>query len=116
MTYDPFFSPETFDPPYFKKDTGKKVKKTKATLEEIETPENVEWTERIKSVDITNYQTTDPVYYEKIANRVFDLYATETIQPKISQICDLKEINKAIQFINSKKCLGKVLVNMQQRN
>lgn len=116
LTEDPFFSPDTFVAPYFKKDTGKKVKKKKATLEEIEAPEPIEWTERVKKVEISTYQQTDPKLYEKTIKQVFDWYATEKIDPFVSQTWQLRDVNKAIQFINSKKCLGKVLIDTQRKS
>lgn len=115
MTEDPFFSSETFEAPYFKKDTGKKVKKKKSTLEEIEEPENIDWTERVQKIDITKYQTLDPELYERIINQAFDLHATEKINPFVSQVWNLRDVNKAIQFVNLKKCLGKVLINTQRQ-
>lgn len=115
LTEDPFFSPETFDAPYFKKDTGKKMKKKQTTsLEEIEEPENIEWATRVQRVDITKYQTNEPEFYEKIINQAFDLHATEQINPFVSHIWNLRDVNKAIQFVNLKKCLGKVLINTQR--
>lgn len=111
LTEDPFFSTETFEPPYFKKDTGKKVKKKQATLDEIEASEDIDWTERVRRVDITRYQRDDFQFYEKIVNQAFDLYATQKIQPFVSQEWSLRDINKAVQFVNQKKCLGKVLIN-----
>lgn len=115
LTEDPFFSPETFEAPYFKKDTGKKSKKKKPTIEEIEEPENIDWTERVQKVDITKYQTIDPAFYEKIVKQAFDLHATEKINPFVSQVWNLREVNKAIQFVNLKKCLGKVLIDTQRQ-
>lgn len=114
LTEDPFFSSETFEPPYFKKDTGKKVKKKQATLDEIEAPESADWTEHVKRVDITRYQQEDFQFYEKIVNQAFDLYATEKIKPFVSQVYSLRDMNKAVQFIGQKKCLGKVLINTQR--
>lgn len=116
LTLDPFFSPDTFEAPYFKKDTGKKVKKKqKATLEEIEEPENIEWASRVKQVDITKYQTTEPEFYKKIVNETFDMHANLKINPFVSQVWNLRDVNKAIQFVHLNKCLGKVLINTQRK-
>lgn len=115
MTEDPFFSPDTFQAPYFKKETGKKAKKKKtASLEEIEAPEELDWTTRVKKVDITKYQTIEPEFYEKIVNQAFDLHTTETIDPFVSKVWNLRDVNAAIQFVNLKKCLGKVIINTQR--
>lgn len=113
LTEDPFFSPETFEAPYFKKDTGKKVKK-KATIDDIETPEDTSWMNRVKKVDITKFQVSDPGFYEKTIHQVFDWYATERIEPYPSHKWSLRDVNKAIQFVNTKKCLGKVLIETQR--
>lgn len=48
-------------------------------------------------------------------NQAFDLYATEKIQPFVSQEWSLRDINKAVQFVNQKKCLGKVLINTHRK-
>lgn len=91
------------------------MKKKQATAEEIEAPESAEWTERVKRVDITRYQVEDFKFYEKIVKQAFDLYATEKIQPFVSQEWGLRDINKAVQFVNMKKCLGKVLINTHRK-
>lgn len=114
LTEDPFFSADAFEPPYFKKDTGRKTKKKKATLEEIEAPENTEWTNRVTKVDITRYQSSEPEFYTKIVNQAFDLYANEKIEPFVSQVWNLRDVNKAIQYVNMKKSLGKVLIDTQR--
>lgn len=115
LTEDPFFSPETFEAPYFKKDTGKKGKGKKATLEEIEAPEDIDWISRVRQVNITKYQNVEREFYEKIVNQAFELHATNQIEPFITQVWTLRDINKAIQFVNLKKCLGKVLIDTQRK-
>ncbi|XP_031621650.1 quinone oxidoreductase-like protein 2 homolog [Contarinia nasturtii] len=114
LTTDTFFSPETFEAPYFKKDTGKQKKK-KATIEEIEEEENIDWASRVKQVNITKYQIDDREFYEKIVNQAFDLHANEKIDPFVSQVWNMRDINKAVQFVNLKKCLGKVLIDTQRK-
>lgn len=109
LTDDSFFSADTFQAPYFKKDINKKGRK--ASLEEIEEPENVEWISRVKYVDATKYQSTDPAFYDATVKQVFDLYATEKIDPFVSKIFSLRDVNKAVQFVHQKKCLGKVLLD-----
>lgn len=113
MTNDPVFDLDTFVTPYFKKNTGKRAEK-KATIEDIEAPEIIDWATNAKKVDVTKYQTTDPNFYEKTVNQVFDWYARGTIQPYIGHSCKLKEANKAMQYICSRKSLGKVLVETQR--
>lgn len=90
------------------------MKKKQATLEEIEAPENVDWTQRVQRVDITRYQNEDFKFYEQIVNRAFDLHATQKIQPFVSQEWSLRDMNKAVQYVNQKKCLGKVLIDTQR--
>lgn len=68
----------------------------------------------MKRVDITKYQKDDFGFYEKIVKQVFDLHATEKIEPFVSQVWNLRDVNKAIQFVNLKKCLGKVLIETQR--
>lgn len=75
----------------------------------------MDWTTRVKQVDIKKYQKDDFEFYEKIVKQAFDLHATEKIEPFISQVWNLRDINKAIQFINTKKCLGKVLIETQRK-
>lgn len=91
------------------------MKKKQATVEEIEAPESADWTERVKRVDITRYQVEDFKFYEKIVNQAFNLYATEKIQPFVSEEWSLRDVNKAVQFVNLKKCLGKVLINTHRK-
>lgn len=122
LTVDPYFSAEKFEPPYFRKDTGKKTKKERKVekvpekvAEEIEDEPKANWVERVKRVNIASYQISEPEYYEKVISQVYDLCATEQLEPLISQTYKLKDINKAVNFINNKKCLGNVLVEMQDK-
>lgn len=128
MTIDPFFTIENFDPPYFRKDIvqkklikSKKADKTdksdnaakqKPTSEEIEAAENADWSQNIKRVNILGYQIREPDYYEQIIKEAYDLYSTEKVEPFISQTYNMSEINKAIQYLNQKKCLGNVLIKL----
>lgn len=73
-------------------------------------PKYIQWTKKIRKVDVTEYQTSDPQFYEKIVNQVFEWCATEKIKPYVSQTWKLRDINKAIQFVTNKECLGKVLI------
>lgn len=113
LTNDPLFHLDTFVTPYFKKNTGKRIEK-KATIEDIEAPEIIDWAANAKKVDVTKYQTTDPNLYENTLNQVFDWYVSGKIQPYIGQICKLKDANKAMQYLCSRKSLGKVLVETQR--
>lgn len=69
----------------------------------------------MKKVDITKYQTIESEFYEQIVNQAFDLHATEKIDPFVSQVWSLRDVNKAVQFVNLKKCLGKVLIDTQRK-
>lgn len=112
LTDDPLFDPEKFEPPKFKKDTGKKLKKKKGTSEDTVASENIDWASSVKKIDVTKYQTSDPNFYEKTVNQVFDWCATEKIEPYVSQTCKLEDVNKALNFMTAKKCLGKVLIKL----
>lgn len=128
LTIDPFYTVENFEPPHFRKDTNhvrkrttkaekadKKAGKPKPTSEEIEAAENAnDWTQRIKRVNILGYQIREPEYYEQIINEVNDLIATEKVEPFISKTYNLNESNKAIHYLNGKKCLGNVLVKLEE--
>lgn len=111
LTNDPLFDREKIEAPKFKKDTGKKVKKKKETNEDNETPD---WAKNVKKIDVTKYQTSDPNFYENTVNEVFDWCATEKIEPYISQTSNLEDVNKALNFMTAKKCLGKVLINTER--
>lgn len=84
-------------------------------MEEIEAPEDIDWTSRVRQVNITKYQNVEREFYEKIVNQAFELHATNQIEPFITQVWNLRDINKAIQFVNLKKCLGKVLIDTQRK-
>lgn len=112
MTDDPLFDPDKFEAPKFKRDTGKKVKKKNETSKETDTLKNIDWRTNVKKIDVTKYQTSDPNFYEKTVNEVFDWYATEKIEPYVSQTCKLEDVNKALNFMTTKKCLGKVLIKL----
>lgn len=115
LTTDPYFSIEKFIPPYFKKNIGKKLKKsTKAASEDKELEPMANWMEQIKRVDIASYQSNDPQYYEQVINEVYDLFAAEKVDPLISQTYKLAGINKATDFITRRKCLGNVLINVSE--
>lgn len=109
LTNDPLFDSRTYEALYFKKNTKEKVK-TKVTIEDIEAPENTDWLENAKKVDVTEYQTTDPVFYENTVSQVFDWYAKGIIQPYVGHTCKLKHANIGLQYMNRRKSLGKVLV------
>lgn len=119
LTDDPLFDGEEFEAPKFKKDTGKRVqevKKKKKTSKETESSENIEWAtnNNVKKIDVAKYQTSDPQFYENTVNQVFDWCATEKIEPYVSQTCNLDDVNKALNFMTAKKCLGKVLINTER--
>lgn len=115
LTNDPLFDLDTFVTPYFKKNTDKKAKK-KATIEDIEAPEIIDWAANAMKVDVTKYQTTDLNFYQNTVNQVFDWYAKGKINPYIGQTCKLKDANKAMQYICSRKSLGKVLIETHRSN
>lgn len=74
--------------------------------------EFVHWKKKIRKIDVTEYQKIDPQFYENIVNQVFEWCADGTIKPHVTQTWKLRDINKAIQFVTNKECLGKVLIKM----
>lgn len=115
LTQDPFFSPDTFEPPYFKKTTAKKVKNQPVSLDEIEASDNIDWIKRVKHIDIKRLQTDEHCKYDEICGKAFELFEEGKIEPFISQTWNLRDVNKAVQFVNQKKCLGKVLVQTNRK-
>lgn len=85
----------------------------KQVQEEMELEPMTDWVEKIKRVNIANYQLNDQQYYEQVMNEVYDLIASEKVSPFISKTFKLGDVNRATNFINSKKCLGHVLINVR---
>lgn len=72
--------------------------------------EHMHWMKKICKVDVTEYQISDPQFYEQIVNQVFEWCATGMIKPYVSQTWKLRDINKAIRYVTNNECLGKVLI------
>lgn len=126
ITDNIFFTPENCTRPYFKRiqrNKGKTpksepvAKDTKAAKEAknaVEIPERATWIENVKIVDFAKYRG-DPLLFNQIANDVFNMFATKKINPFVSAKYSLvSDVNKAMQYISRKKCLGKVLVETKR--
>lgn len=68
-----------------------------------------EWLPKVQVVNLAKYHN-EPILFNKIVNEVFSMFAEGKIQPYISGTYSLKDVNKAVSFIQRKICMGKVLV------
>lgn len=105
LTDDPFFDAKTIERPYFKKVTAQSV-------DNIST--STEWISKVQIVNLAKLQLTEPIVFRKCIDDAFNLFADEKILPFISNTYSLKDANKATKFIQSKKCLGKVLIDLKR--
>lgn len=113
MTTDPLYHRDYFAAakPDFKKIT------TKAKKQQIEL--NVSYEQIIgqtKYVDFADLQLQDPGLFATILTEVFDMHAKGVIEPFISRVYPFQDANKALKFIQGRKCLGKVLVEFESKN
>lgn len=126
ITDNIFFTAENCTRPYFKRikrTKGKTPKSERVTKDAkaakdaknaVEIPERPTWIENVKVVDFAKYRG-DPLLFNQIANDVFNMFATKKINPFVSAKYSLvSEVNKAMQYISRKKCLGKVLVETKR--
>lgn len=91
----------------------KKVTKKHKTLNPEDIAESYdELAAKIKLVNLTQYQATDAGQYQQIVREVFNMYSKQTIQPFVSKIFTLDDINKAVKFAQGKKCIGKILIKV----
>lgn len=98
--------------PDFKKVTSKAKKQN-----EIELTVNYDHiTNRTKYVDFADYQLQDPELFKKILNEVFDMHSKGVIEPYISKIFTFHDVNKALKYLQGRKCLGKVLVKINSES
>lgn len=114
LTTDPLYKPEYIGAakPDFKKVTNRARKNNQIEL-------NSSYDHLIaqtKYVDFANYQLQDPDLFAKVLNEVFDMHAKRVIQPYISKIFSFQDVNKAFKFIQGRKCLGKVLIDVGSKN
>lgn len=111
ITDNKFFSAETCERPYFKRmlSRNKNKKMASKTPTEAPMPVSSDWTEKVQIVNLAKY-LNEPILFNKIVNEVFALLAEGKIEPYISAKYPLGDVNKAIRFLQRKKCLGNVLV------
>lgn len=73
-------------------------------------PRSNEWLREVKIVNLAKYHK-EPLLFNEILDGVFSMLAEGKIEPLVSAKYPLGEVNKAVTFIQRKKCLGKVLIN-----
>lgn len=113
MTNDALYTPETLVKPYFKKSIVQK--KTGRKKDESKSTDDEEWTSNIQRINLAKYQKSDPILYKNILNETFHLFTEKKINPYISKTHNsLVDFNKAVKFVNNKKCLGQVLVEISK--
>lgn len=114
LTTDPLFIPEYFvsAKPDFKKVTSKHRKQNPIDVK----PNYDHLITQTKQVDFANLQLQDPGLFSKLLNDVFDLHSKGIIEPYISHIFTLRDINKALKYAQGRKCLGKVLIDVGSKN
>lgn len=110
LTTDPLFHPDHFGDarPDFKKiiakaDLSKQIE-LKVVYDKL--------LEQIKPVDFANLQSKDPGLFAKVWSEVLELHAKGLIEPYISKVIPFRDANKALKFIQGRKCLGKILIDM----
>lgn len=115
MTDDAFYTPEKLEKPYFKKSTiqvKRSRKKSQPTVND-ETPG--EWVSNIQRINLAKYQKSDPILYKNILNETFKLFTEKKITPHVSKVHNsLVDFNKAVKFVQNKKCVGHVLVELSK--
>lgn len=122
LTDDRHFNAETYVRPYFKRleskqknkksdaKTTKQDAKTEAKTEAKSAPISTEWLQQVRIVSLAKY-VNEPLTFDKIINDVIAMLSEAKIEPFISATYPLGDVNKAIRFIQRKKCLGKILVD-----
>lgn len=114
LTTDPLFIPEYFvsAKPDFKKVTSKHRKQNPIDVN----PKYDHLIAQTKQIDFASLQLQDPGLFTKLLNEVFELHAKGIIEPYISHIFTLRDINKAVKYAQGRKCLGKVLIDVGSKN
>lgn len=115
MTDDTFFNAETCVLPFFnRKMLQNKSEKVNAKARAVaRAAVSNEWLSKVQIVNLAKYHN-DPILFNKIVNDVFSMLAEGKIQPFISGTYRLKDVNKALRFIQHKICMGKVLVKTSE--
>lgn len=119
LTVDPFFNSVTFPDtkPEFKKTKKSKEKPTDETTAKDSQNNKMEFSfiDKIQHVDLNKYRYQDIEFYRQTILDTLELCDEELINPHISQIFGLYEINKAVDYIKDKKCTGKVLIDIKKK-
>lgn len=82
------------------------------TPTEARTPLNNEWISKVRKVNLAKYHT-EPIFNQTVGD-VFSMLTQGKIEPFVSATYPLGDVNKAVKYIQRKKCLGKVLVGTAQ--
>lgn len=109
FTDNPFFDVDASEAPYFKKELSKKV----ATLCEFRSP--IDWSRNVKKVNLAKLQHQERKLFKKTIDETFELFLDQKIKPFVSKMYSLTETNGAYRFIDMKKCLGNVIVDLQKQ-
>lgn len=65
-------------------------------------------------VSLHNLRNQDPELYRSIVSETLDLADEDVISAHISAVFTLENVNDAIEYITSKKCTGKVLIEIEE--
>lgn len=87
---------------------NKKADADGKTPTEARTPISNEWINKVRIVNLAKYHT-EPLF-NQIVGDVFSMLTQRKIEPFVSVTYPLGDVNKAVKYIQRKKCLGKVLV------
>lgn len=112
FTVDPTFNFDTFPAtkPDFKKTKKSSTKSTKENVAADLEPDD--FVRKIKQINLYKYRDFDKKFYRQTISDTLALCEDELIVPYVSQTFGLFEINDAIDYIRSKKCTGKVLIDI----
>lgn len=111
ISVDAAYNPTTFTSSK-PKEEFKKSKKPK----EEENQENADWfVSKIQHLDLHKVQETDKDFYRQIVTDTLALSEEDLITPYVSKTFGLGDVNEAVKFIQEKKCTGKVLIDLKQK-
>lgn len=111
LTPDPYFDRTKFETTKPEVDFRKSKKKDKKSIAPNE--EN-NFADKIIQVDLYAYKSRDEDFYRRLISNTFVLFEEELIDAHISQTFSLKKVNKAVEYIKSKTCTGKVLIDVRK--
>lgn len=79
---------------------------------DVENPDS--FVHKVKHIDLYKYRDFDKDFYRQTVDDVLALCAEEIIVPYVSETFGLHQVNDAVEFVRSKKCTGKVLIDVRQ--